>query len=106
MSYTVKLAIFPPWKAAVPTEMVGTFGNIERASAAGRLALMPIVERELSRLGNLRAASAQVGGRSIAHIDVPETPVHGFVIYDAEGTEVGNYTTLDAALERAAPEAG
>lgn len=106
MSYTVKLAMFPPWKAPVPTEMVGTFATIEQAAAAGRVVLMPIAERELSALGNLRAASAQVGGQSITHIDVPDTPVHGFVIYDTQGTEVGNYTTLDAAVERAAPEKG
>lgn len=106
MSYTVKLAIFPPWKAPISTETVGTFATIEQASAAGRTALMPIMERELPALGNLNAASAQAGGQSLTRIDVPETPVHGYLIYDAEGTEVGNYTTLDEAVERAAPGAG
>lgn len=102
MSYTVKLAIFPAWKAPVPLETVGTFATSEEASAAGQVALMPIVEHELSSLPDLKPASAKVGGDFVTSIDVPEGAVHGYLIYDADGVEIGNCTTLDVALERAA----
>ncbi|KRE14308.1 hypothetical protein ASE66_13025 [Bosea sp. Root483D1] len=105
MSYAVKLAIFPPWKAPVPSETVGTFATIDEATAAGGRALMPIAERELIALaGQFRPVSAKIGGQSRTSIDVPDQAVHGFLIYDAAGVEVFNWTTLDVAVQRAALE--
>jgi hypothetical protein len=105
MSYTVKLAIFPPWKAPVPSETVGTFATIDEASSAGARALMPIAERELSALkDHFHPASAKVGEQSMTSINVPDQAVHGYVMYDAAGVEVGNWTTLDVAVQRAASE--
>jgi hypothetical protein len=44
MSYTVKLAIFPPWKAPVPYEtLTEVFATGERAAEAGAKALEPII---------------------------------------------------------------
>jgi len=102
MSFTVKLAIFPPWKAPILSETVGTFATIEEASAAGQMALMPIAEPDLSSLPDLKPASAKVGGRLVTSINVPEGAVHGYLIYDADGVEIGNCTTPDVAVERAA----
>ncbi len=48
MNYTVKLAIFPPWKAPVPCEtLAGVFTTIAEAAEAGTKALARITEHEL-----------------------------------------------------------
>ncbi|MBX9911580.1 MAG: hypothetical protein K2Z25_23100 [Beijerinckiaceae bacterium] len=101
MNYTVVLAIFPAWKAPVPLNTIGKFATFEQASAAGQMALLPIAERELSSLGDLKPTSAEIGGGLTTSIDVPEGAVHGYLIYE-DGVEISNCTTLDIAVERAA----
>ena len=102
MSYTVKLAVFPPWKAPVPYETLsGLFASYSEAAEAGAKALGLITERELAELNSgLNARSQRVDGTTVKAIDVPSTPVHGYLIYDEAGVEVGNWTTLDVAVER------
>ena len=104
MSYTVKLAIFPPWKAPVPYKTLGeTFATMAEASSAGEKVLAPITERELAELApRIRPRSERVGERWVTAIAVPEEEVHGFVIYDEAGVEAFNWTTLDAAMAGAA----
>lgn len=104
MSYTVKLAIFPPWKAPVPYETLdGIFTTIEAASGAAEQVLSPITERELAEFASdFRPTSERVGEGRITSIAVPDGAVHGFVIYDEAGVEVFNWTTLDVAVDRAA----
>jgi hypothetical protein len=104
MSYTVRLAIFPPWKAPVTYEtLTGVFATAERAAEAGAKALEPITEHELADLASgLKPRSQRVGEGWITGIDVPEGAVHGYLIYDETGVEVFNWTTLDVAVERAA----
>ena len=106
MSYTVKLAVFPPWKAPVPYETLSeVFASNSEAAEAGAKALGPIIERELSELNSaLNPRSLRVDGGSVKAIDVPCTPVHGYMIYDEAGVEVGNWTTLDVAVERVAED--
>ena len=102
MSYTVGLAIFPAWKAPVLSKVIGPFATIEEAVTAGREVMLPIMEQELSSLGDLNAVSKEMEGRLVTAIQVPEGPVHGYLIYDAHGVEIGNFTTLDMAVGRAA----
>jgi len=103
MSYTVKLAIFPPWKAPLPYVTLSEFFATEtEAAEAGANALAPITERELTDLASgLHPRSERCGERWVTAIDVPEGAVHGYLIYDETGVEVGNWTTLDVALARA-----
>lgn len=100
MSYTVKLAIFPPWKAPTPYETIDcSFATIADAAKAAQVALASTVSEELAAL---MAHLEPVSGGDFAAVCVPEVPVHGFVIYDAVGIEVGNWTTLDVAVSRVA----
>lgn len=103
MSYTVKLAIFPPWKAPVSYETLsGLFATTGEAAEAGTKALAAITERELADLAsNLGPRSQRAGDAWVTAIDVPEGAVHGYLIYDETGVEVFNWTTLDVAVERA-----
>lgn len=104
MSYTVKLAIFPPWKAPVPYEtLTEVFATGAEADEAGARALEPITERELADLASgLEPRSQRMGEGGVTAIEVPEGSVHGYLIYDETGVEVSNWTTLDVAVERAA----
>jgi hypothetical protein len=104
MGYTVKLAIFPPWKAPVPYVVLGgVFATTTQAAEAGARALAPITERELADLASdLQPRSERAGEKWVTAIDVPEGAVHGYLIYDEAGYEVFNWTTLDVAVERAA----
>lgn len=102
MSYTAILAIFPAWKAPVPLNTIGTFATFEEAATAGLAALVPIAERELSNLSDLNHVSAEIDGGTVVSIKVPEGAVHGYLIYDVDGVEISNWTTLDIAVERAA----
>ncbi|WP_288584709.1 hypothetical protein [uncultured Methylobacterium sp.] len=104
MSYTVKLAIFPPLKAPVPyAALARVFATTTEAAEAGTKALAPITERELADLASgLQPRSEQMGESWVTAIDVPEGAVHGYLIYDEAGYEVFNWTTLDVAVERAA----
>lgn len=104
MSYTVKLAIFPPWKAPVPYDtLAGSFATTMEAAEAGAEALAPVTERELTNLASgLRPRLERAGERRVTAIDVPQGAVHGYLIYDETGVEVFNWTTLDVAVERAA----
>lgn len=104
MSYTVKLGTFPPWKAPVPYEtMAETFPTIAEAAKAGAKALHAITERELAELASVLTPRSQRAGEGIVTaINVPEGAVHGYLVYDETGVEVSNWTTLDAAVERAA----
>jgi hypothetical protein len=100
MSYTVKLAIFPPWKAPVPYATIDrSFATIAEAAKAGGDALASAFEEELAIL---MPHLEPVSGRDVAAVRVPEVSVHGFVIYDADNVEVGNWTTLDVAVSRGA----
>ncbi len=104
MSYTVKLAIFPPWKAPVPFETLGeVFATTADASKAAASALAPITEREHDGLVScLQPRSERAGEQWVTAVAVPEVSVRGYVIYDEAGAEVGNWTALDVAVERAA----
>lgn len=104
MSYTVKLAVFPPWKAPVPYEtLTEVFATAARAAEAGARALEPITESELADLAaGLAPRSQRMGEGWGTTIEVPEGSVHGYLIYDETGVEVSNWTTLDVAVERAA----
>ena len=104
MSYTVKLAIFPPWQAPVPYDtLAGSFATITEAAEAGARALEPITERELADLASsLTPRSQRVGKEWVTAIEVPKRSVHGYLIHDETGVEVSNWTTLDVAVERAA----
>ncbi|MCJ2121203.1 hypothetical protein [Methylobacterium sp. J-077] len=104
MSYTVKLAVFPPWKAPLPYEILAeVFASASDAAEAGAKALAPITECELANLtSGLNPRSQRAGEGWVTAIDVPEGAVHGYLIYDEMGVEVFNWTTLDAAVERAA----
>ena len=104
MSYTVKLVIFPPWKAPVPYEtLTEVFANAAGAAEAGARALESITERELADLASgLAPRSQRMGEGRVTAIEVPEGSVHGYLIYDETGVEVSNWTTLDVAMERAA----
>ena len=104
MSYTVKLAIFPPWKAPLPyATLAGSFATTREAAEAGAEALAPVTERELTELASdLQTQSEYAGERRLVSIAVPEGAVHGYLIYDETGVEVFNWTTLDVAVERAA----
>lgn len=105
MAYTVKLAVFPPWRAPVPYETLAeTFPTQAVAALAGAHALAPLTERELAeRASERQPRSTTIEGRAIAitSVPVPEDSVHGYLIYDRDGVEVGNWTTLDVASERA-----
>ncbi|WP_232631691.1 hypothetical protein [Methylobacterium sp. Leaf118] len=103
MAYTVKLAVFPPWRAPVPYETLAeTFPTQAVAALAGAYALAPSTERERAeRASELQPRSTTVEGRAITSVPVPEDSVHGDLIYDRDGVEVGNWTTLDVASERA-----
>lgn len=50
MSYTVKLAIFPPWKAPVAYKTLDGAFTTTAAAEAGAKALAVITERELTDL--------------------------------------------------------
>lgn len=102
MSYTVKLAFFPPWKAPAPYEtLAGAFATTADAIEAGEKALAPVTERELAGFAaDLKPQRAREEG--ITAIAVPERAIHGFLIYDEAGIEVFAWTTLDVAVERAA----
>ncbi len=104
MNFKVKLAIFPPWKAPLPYEtLVEVFASTSDAAEAGARALAPITECELADLASsLNPRSQRAGEGWVTAIDVPEGAVHGYLIYDETGVEVFNWTTLDAAVERAA----
>ncbi|PJI55902.1 hypothetical protein CTI14_01145 [Methylobacterium radiotolerans] len=104
MSYTVKLAIFPPWKAPVPYKtLTEVFATAAGAAEAGARALAPITERELADLAScLSPRSRCVGEGWVTAIKVPKGSVHGYLIYDETNVEVSNWTTLDVAVERAA----
>ena len=104
MSYTVKLAIFPPFKAHVTYEAVdGRFDTIIDASRAAEEMLRPVTESELRELfPHLQVRSEDAVERPIVAIAVPSTEVHGYVVYDEAGSEVWNWTTLDAAVTLAA----
>jgi hypothetical protein len=104
MSFTVKLAMFPPWKAPVPYETVASaYASISDAAEAGAKALAPITERELADLATrLQPKSERSGEAWVTSIDVPEEATHGYLIYDETGVEVSNWTTLDVALAGAA----
>jgi hypothetical protein len=104
MSYTVKLVIFPPWKAPVPYEtLTGAFATAQGAAEAGAKAIEPLTESELADLASgLKPRSQRVGEGWITALEVPEGSVHGYLIYDETGVEVFNWTTLDVAVERAA----
>ena len=106
MSYKVKLAIFPPWKAPVPYEtLTGMFATIAEAAEAGAKALAPITESELVDVSSsLMPRSQQLGEGWITDIEVPKKSVRGYLIYDEAGAEVSNWTTLDVAIERAAED--
>lgn len=106
MSYTVKLAVFPPWKAPVPYETLAeAFASTAEAAEAGAKALAPMTERELADLSSdLQPRSKRAGEQWITVIDVPESAVHGYLIYDETGAEVFNWTTLDVAIERSAKD--
>ena len=104
MRYTVKLAVFPPWKAPVPDEtLTEVFATAAGAAEGGTKALERITERELADLVfGLASRSQRVGERWVTVTKVPEGSVHGYLIYDETGVEVSNWTTLDVAVERAA----
>lgn len=104
MSYTVKLAIFPPWKAPDPYETLDeAFTTIAAAAAAGAQALALITERELTDPAlDLQPRSQRAGERWVTAVDVPEGAVHGYLIFDEAGVETFNWTTLDVAVARAA----
>ena len=104
MSYTVKLAIFPPWKAPVPYEtLTRALATTAEAAEAGARTLEPITERELADLASgLAPRSQRVDERWVTAFKVPEVSVHGYLIYDETGVEVSNWTTLDVAVERTA----
>ncbi len=104
MSYTVKLAIFPPWKAPVPYETLdGVFPTAAEAAKAGASALEAITERELADLTSVLTPKSQRTGEGVVTaINLPEGAVHGYLIYDEADVEVSNWTTLDVAVERAA----
>lgn len=106
MSFTVKLAIFPPWKAPIFYEtLAGVFPTAAGAAKAGARALEAITERELAGLASvLRPRSQRTGEGWVTAIEVPEGAVHGYLIYDETGVEVSNWTTLDVAVERAAQD--
>ena len=106
MNYTVKLAIFPPWKAPAPYEtLTGAFTSIAEAAEAGTKALAPITERELVDLASdLQPRSQRAGERQVTAVAVTEGSVHGYLIFDKAGVEVFNWTTLDVAVERAAKD--
>lgn len=99
MSYTVKLATFPPWKAPIPYDtLVGAFATIREAAEAGTSALAPITEEELSALApDLRPRSERVGEGRVTTIDVAERAIHGYLIFNDGGVAVSNWTTLDVA---------
>ncbi len=103
MSYTVKLAVFPPWKAPIPYESLpGTFASCAKAAEAGARALTTIIESELIELScDLRSRLERAGEKWVTSVTVPASAVHGYVIFDEGGTEVSNWTTLDAALDQA-----
>ncbi|NIX77930.1 hypothetical protein [Microvirga terricola] len=74
---------------------------MDAAWVAAERILRPITERELAELApqlQPRTEQAEIS------ITVPPVEVHGFVIYDHTGVEVGNWTTLDEALERFAKD--
>ncbi len=102
MAYTVRLAVFPPWKAPIPYEILSeVFSTQAEAATAGARALAPITKRELAALASrLQPRSVAAEGRAITSLPVLEDSVHGYLIYDGDGVEVGNWTTLDVALER------
>lgn len=104
MSYTVKLAVFPPWKAPVPYETLpGVFATAAGAAEAGAKALEPITERELADLASsLTPRSRRLGEGWAIAIEVPEGSIHGYLIYDETGVEVSNWTKLDVAVDRSA----
>ncbi len=106
MSYTVKLAIFPPWKAPVPYgTLASVFTSTSDAAEAGARALAQATEHELTdRVSGLKANSPCAGEVRLTVIDLPEGTVHGYLIYDKTGVEVFNWTTLDVAVERAAKD--
>ena len=103
MSYTVKLAIFPPWKEPLPYEtLTELFKTVSDALVAGKRFLDPVTESDLAAIAHkLEPESRSVGTGSVTSIAVPANDVHGFLIYDAAGIEVFNWTSLDEAVERA-----
>ncbi|MDF2116845.1 hypothetical protein PY365_14770 [Roseiarcaceae bacterium H3SJ34-1] len=104
MSYTVKLALFPAWKAPSPYETLDEiFATMADASRAAELALAPITDRELAEIAPyLHSRLERNGEQPVTAITVPDRSVHGYLIYDEAGVEVSNWTTLDVAVERAA----
>lgn len=102
MTYSVRLAIFPPWKAPIPYETLNEeFATVEAAFAAAKRILLPTLERELAELTPQLQPRIE---QAVIAVAVPPVEVHGFVIYDSTGGEVGNWTSLDEALERFAAD--
>lgn len=104
MSFTVKLAVFPAWKAPVPYETLGdAFASVAAAFDAGKQALAETTARELAAIASaIRPRSERLDTSPLTVIDVPSEAVSGFLILDEIGVEVGNWTTLDEAIQRAA----
>jgi hypothetical protein len=108
VGYTAKLAMFPPWKAPVTYETLPVvFATVADAWFAAEKALTAITARELLEIApQLQPSSKADSWLSVTVIAVPEEAVHGFIIYDEGGVEVANWTTLDVAVEEAAPHGG
>lgn len=104
MSFTVKLAVFPAWKAPVPYETLGNaFASASDAFEGGKQALAETTARELAVIAPLiRPRSERLDTSPLTAIDVPSEAVSGFLILDEKGVEVFNWTTLDEAVARAA----
>ncbi len=104
MSFTVKLASFPAWKAPVPHETLGeAFTSVAAAFDAGKQALAATMARELAAVASIiQPRSERLEAGPLTVIDVPSEAVSGFLILDETGVEVGNWTTLDEAVQCAA----
>ena len=76
MNYTVKLALFPPWKRPVPYETLArVFATTVEAAEAGAKALAPVIERELASLPfNFKAKSQRAGEGWVTIMDSPTSP--------------------------------
>ncbi|MBM6594155.1 hypothetical protein [Microvirga pudoricolor] len=98
MTYTAKLAIFPPLKAPIPYEGIAEeFATMDAAWAAAYCTLKAVMDGEIAELAPRLREGIQLA--QLTYIE-PLTEVHGFLIYDRTGAEVGNWTSLDEALAR------